>query len=276
MTVIPEDYNNDGLPDDVRLLELIDPDSNFVYFTRLGTNSPWMYVPYTDELETLYQEDVANGTGLWKREVGRENLNFAWFHRTPRYHLIDPAASNIIDTYIIQRGYYLLNRLWLSDRLSRPPILPTSRQLRADYANLLRSKMISDTIILHPGKIKIIIGPKASPELRATLKVVRPPTSSLTNNQLKSRIVDLVNEYFQIDRWEFGETFYFSELASYIHGNLSTEIDGIVIVPDSNSQSYGDLQQIFAKEDEIIQPNITVDNIEIVQSLNPRILKQIV
>ncbi len=272
--VIPEDYNNDGLPDDVTLSYLIDPNTNFVYFYREGLNSPWIYAPYTAEVLAAYELDRANGTGLWKREVGREGLNFAWFHRTPRYHLIDPAASNIIDTYIIQRGYYIMNRLWLSDRISQPPELPTSQKLRTDYAKLLESKMISDTIILHPGKIKIIIGKKASPELRAVIKVVRPSFKTLTNNQVKARIVDLVNEYFDIGKWEFGETFYFSELASYIHSNLSTEVDSVVIVPLGLNQSYGDLQQIFAKEDEIIQPSISVDDVEIVESLNPRILKQ--
>jgi hypothetical protein len=201
-------------------------------------------------------------------------LNFAWFHRTPRYHLVDPAPSNIIDTFIIQRGYYLVNRLWLSDRLTSEPLPPTSYQLKSDYSNLLQSKMISDTIILHPGKIKIILGKKASPELRATLKIIRPSFKTLTNNQVKAKVVDLVNEFFEIDKWEFGETFYFSELASYIHSKLSTEIDTIVLVPTGANQVYGDLQQIFAKEDEILQPNISVNDIEIVESLNPRILKQ--
>ena len=83
-----------------------------------------------------------------------------------------------------------------------------------------------------------------------------------------------VNEYFEIDKWEFGETFYFSELASYIHSNLSTEIDSIVFVPTGTNQVYGDLQQIFAKEDEVIQPSIAVDDVEIVDSLNPKILRQ--
>lgn len=275
LQILPEDYDGDGVPDDVLLSRLIDTEVHFVYFTRHGINSPWTFVPYSEEVFLKYTYDQDNNLGLWKRENGREGLNFAWFHRTPRYHLIDPSATNIIDTYIIQRGYYLTNRLWLSNRIDYTPERPTSQQLRSDYKNLLDSKMISDTIILHPGKIKAIIGNKASPELRATIKLVRPEYKSLTNNQIKAKVVDLVNEYFEIDKWEFGETFYFSELASYIHSKLSSEIDSIVFVPNSLNQSYGDLQQIFAKEDEIIQPNISVNDVEIVESLNPRILKQI-
>lgn len=273
--VIPEDFDKDGVPDDVTLSYLIDRSKDFVYFTRAGLNSPWLHVPFSSTAIESFELDQVNGTGLWKRETGREGLNFAWFHRTPRYHLIDPAPSNIIDMFVVQRGYYNANRLWLADKLPVRPEPPTSQQLMIDFGTLLQSKMISDTIILHSGKIKIIIGKKASPEMRATIKIIRPKVKSLTNNQVKTRIVDLVNEYFDISKWEFGETFYFSDLASFIHSNLSIEIDSIVIVPNASNKSYGDLQQIFAKEDEIIQPSISVDDVEVVESLSPTILKQI-
>lgn len=271
LEIIPEDYNNDGMPDDVSLSSIINREEHFVYFTREDVNSPWVHVPYSQEVVDTYEADE---TGNWKREIGREGLNFAWFHRTPRYHLIDPSPSNLIDTYVIQRGFYIMNRMWLAGKTSIRPVPPSSQQLRSDYGRLLDSKMISDTIIMHPGKIKVVIGSKSSRELQARIKIVRPASKTMTNNQVKAAIVDLVNEYFEIDKWEFGETFYFSELASYIHANLSNEIDAVALVPVLNTQKYGDLQQIFAKEDEIIQPSISVDDIEIVESLNPRVLKQ--
>lgn len=273
--IVSEDYNQDGIPDDVTLNYLIDRTKDFVYFKRDGINSPWVYVPYSPETVAQYENDVFTGTGLWKRENGKAGLNFAWFHRTPRYHLIDPSPSNIIDVYVIQRGYYILNKLWLSGKNNIKPEPPTPRQLRSDYAKLLESKMISDTIIMHPGKFKIIFGSKAPPELQAKIKVVRPSYYSLTNNQVKAKIVDLVNEYFSIDKWEFGETFYFSELSSFIHSKLSSEVDSVVIVPTGINQSYGDLQQILCAEDEILQPSISVDDITIVESLSPQILKQL-
>jgi hypothetical protein len=45
-------------------------------------------------------------------------------------------------------------------------------------------------------------------------------------------------------------------------------------VPKKADNVFGDLYQVFCKEDEIIQPNISVNDIEIVESLTPRILKQ--
>lgn len=272
--LLPDDANGDGLPDSLPLSYLINPSTDFVYFNRASTSSEWVFVPRTENVVALYDADVENGTGLWKQEAGREGLNFAWFHRSPRYHLIDPAPSNIIDTYILQRGYYTSVKLWLADKTTQKPIPPSSQQLKADYGKLLDSKMISDTVILHTGAIKIIIGSKANPELQAIIKVVRPKTASLTNNQLKSAIVELVIKYFDISKWEFGETFYFSELASYIHNSLPTELDAIVFVPKSTNQVYGDLQQIYCGENEIIQPSISVTDVEVVESINPKILKQ--
>jgi hypothetical protein len=87
-------------------------------------------------------------------------------------------------------------------------------------------------------------------------------------------IVDIVNEYFDINKWEFGETFYFTELASFIHTRMPVDIDTVVLVPTFSNHLFGDLMQVVAKEDEIIQPSISVADIEIVDSLNPRILKQ--
>jgi hypothetical protein len=275
MVVLPNDDNQDGIPDDVALSYLINAENpTYVYFTRASTSDEWVYVPYSEDAVAAWTADTEARLGLWKREWGVEGLNFLWMHRTPRYHLIDPAASNIIDWFIISRSYYFSTRLWLSGALDTKPTPPTPFQLKSDYNQLLDSKMISDTVILHPGKFKFIIGKHADPELQASIKVVRSPNRTLTNNQIKTVIVDSVNTFFDIQKWEFGETFYFSELAAYIHSRLPVDIDSIVIVPTFVTQVYGDLQQIFAKEDEIIQPSISVDDIEIIESLNPRNLKQ--
>lgn len=273
--IIPDDADNNGFPDDVTMSYLFGP-NNFVYFNREDTSSPWVWMPSTQENIDSYNADTALpvASRKWKRENGKAGVNFLWMHRTPRYHLIDPSATNIIDQFIISRGYYSALKLWLNGRSDQRPEAPTSFQLRSDYNYLLDNKMISDTVILHPGKIKIIIGKHAADELKAKIKVIRSANRSLTNNQIKTIIVDAVNEFFDINNWEFGETFYFTELSAFIHSRLPVDIDSVVLVPSHSSHVFGDLFQVFAKEDEIIQPSISVNDIEIVQSLNPRILKQ--
>lgn len=271
--VIPEDADSNGIPDDVAMSYLI-PSDSYVYFSREFLNSDWVVREATVENIQSYQNSMTAGDGLWKRENGVYGVNFLWMHRTPRYHLVDPAASNIIDMFVIPRGYYMLQKQWLNDKLDYQPEAPTPFQLRSDYGDLLQNKMISDTVVLHPGRIKVIIGKRAQDTLKATIKVIRTDNRSLTGNQIKTKIVDLVNEYFDINKWEFGETFYFSELGAFIHSRMPVDVDSVVLVPTFSNHVFGDLMQVMAREDEIIQPSISVADIEIVESLNPRNLKQ--
>ena len=92
LAVLPNDTDSDGLPDDVALSYLLNLQTSRVYFNRASVNDEWVFVPYSADTLTAYEADQVAGLGLWKREIGAEGLNFLWMHRTPRYHLIDPAA----------------------------------------------------------------------------------------------------------------------------------------------------------------------------------------
>ena len=262
--VVEQNYGN------IRLDYLI-PEDSFVYFSRESAQEPWTFVPYSPLVQFEWENDQ---TGNWKRERGVEDINFLWMHRTPRYHLIDPAPSNVIDAFVITRGYYADLRLWLTNRIEAEPPKPTPFQLRNDYGYLIENKMISDTLIVQPGDIKVVLGSKASPELQAFLKIVRTQNRSMSDNTVKVEIVQIVNEYFDINQWEFGQSFYFTDLASRIHNRLRTEIESVVLVPRSANHEFGSLFQVLAKESEIIQGNINVDDIEIVETLDPRTLNK--
>jgi hypothetical protein len=276
LSILPYDDNNNGLPDNISLDYLVNS-TDYVYFFREDINSPWSFVPYRTGLEQTYQDSLSplsEEYQLWKRENGVENLNFLWVHVTPRYQLIDPAASNIIDSFIVTRGYYQNIKEWLNGRIENEPIPPSSFELKSSYSNLLENKMISDTLILHPGKIKPVIGSKAQRSLQATLKVIKSPSSVVSNNRIKNSIVSIVNRFFDINEWNFGQPFYFTELSTAIHNEISSEIESVVIVPKSPDHDFGDLFEIVAAEDEILQPSISVDDIEIVQRLDSDTIKQ--
>lgn len=276
---IPVDSDGDGFPDDPDMGYLFGP-SDYVYFNREATTEPWVFQTVDQDVNVADEyaaDQIANPSQedqLWKRENGIEGMNFAWFHRTPRYNLIDPATSNIIDTFIITRGYARNIRLWLNGQLTSAPEAPSSFQLRSDYQDLLESKTISDTVILHSGNIKVLFGPKADVELRGTVKIIRSSDRSLSNNQIKSNVVDAVRDFFDISLWEFGEAFYFSELAAHIHSQLPTALDSVVLVPTLNTNQFGDLYEVSTKEDEILQVDFSVDQVEIVEALDPTTLRQ--
>lgn len=247
-----------------------------VYFNRETLTSDWTYVETNIDNEDSWVIDLENDykNHLWMRKHGRSGLNFAWFHYTPRYNLVDPSATNIIDMFIITRGYYNSVRDWVAGTSSVIPTPPTALDLRTAYSKLVENKMISDTVVMHPGKIKLLFGGLAIPELQATLKCIRPTSTNLSDNQFKVNIVEVVRKYFDLNNWEFGETFYFTELASFIHASLGSEIDSVVLVPKFSSNQFGDLFSVPAMEDEILYADLNVEDIEVVTAYTAANLRQ--
>ncbi len=241
--------------------------NEYVYFTRTSQDK-WEVAPSNTESIVAYATNLALGKDVWDRKPGRFGLNFAWFHRTPRYHLIDPAPSNLMDTFIIQKGYFMELQRWLGDSSVPQPQEPTPLDMRIAYGYLLDNRMLSDTIVLHPGKIKLLFGSKADPTLQATIKVIKSENVVLTDNQIKSIIVTTVRNFFDPTLWEFGETFYFTELTAAIHAALPNDISSVVLVPTYQTNQFGNLYQVTAREDEIFYPDITVSNIEMVLDYN--------
>jgi hypothetical protein len=67
-----------------------------------------------------------------------------------------------------------------------------------------------------------LFGSKAPEALRARIKVIPTPGATASNNQIRSLVVAAMNAYFDLANWDFGATFYFSELAAYIHSQIGT------------------------------------------------------
>lgn len=260
-------------PDKIRVIM-----KDYVYFQREDENSEWIHIKGTDANKLLWAADQVtlppDDSDRFKRYRGRDDLNFAWFHQATNFHLVDPAPTNIIDIFMITRGYYSQLRQWLNNETTISPEPPTPLQLRTDYGYLLGNKMISDTVVLHSGKFKLLFGQHARPELQAKFKVVRSPGSTVTDNQVKIRIVDAIREFFDVNVWEFGETFYFTELVTHIHNSVPVEIDSVVLVPTMSTNQFGDLFQVYAREDEILQPSISVSDIEIIPAINSLNIRQ--
>jgi hypothetical protein len=266
---IPNDLYNYGVPQYVNLSFLINPD-NYVYFNRTCTSGcSWTYVPNSPSNYQSWLTDQQNGTNLWRRNVGAENVNFMWKHVARYYNLIDPAPTNLVDMYILTRGYYSLVQQWLNGLISNMPTPPSPYELRVAYGYLLGSKMISDDVILHSGKIKPIFGPLADSTLQATIQAVISPNTTKTTNQIKTNIVNAIQQYFSISRWNFGQSFYFTDMAAYVQSAMSGDILSLILIPNYNGSVFGNLFQVNANFDEIIQANITPDQVQIVTSINP-------
>ena len=113
----------------------------------------------------------------------------------------------------------------------------------------------------------MLFGPTADEQNQAVFRVIKIPGATYTDNQIKSEIINAVTEYFNINNWDFGETFYYSELAAYVHSRLSTQISSVVIVPKDAEAKFGDLFQIRAATNELFFSTATVNQVEIVTGL---------
>jgi len=198
---------------------------------------------------------------------GRSSISFQYKHHAGQETRIDPSVSNIVDIYLLERTYDNLFRIWLQDGGVRPAT-STQDQLRINYSGVLNPlKSLSDQIVYHPVKYKILFGTNADEELQATFKVVKNTKTNITDAVVKTRVIQAINEFFALDNWDFGDTFYFTELAAYIHTQLAPDLLTAVIVPNQSGQGFGSLFQINSAADEIFISGATVDDVSIITAL---------
>ena len=100
--------------------------------------------------------------------------------------------------------------------------------------------------------------------MQASFKVVKNKSTLISDNEIKARVVAAVNDYFAIENWDFGDTFFFSELSAYLHNILAPDVLSIIIVPRSSTASFGSLYQIQSQSDEIFISSATVNDVDII------------
>jgi hypothetical protein len=86
-------------------------------------------------------------------------------------------------------------------------------------------------------------------------------------SEIKNLVVQNLNNYFSLEVFDFGDTFYFSELAAYLHDNMAGIISSVVLVPLDPSQSFGDLYEIRCAPNQIFVNAATVVNVEVITAL---------
>jgi hypothetical protein len=233
---------------------------------------------YATQSELFYQLAVSPATGLrtltdvsnsWLARTGRQNLYFQYRHNSPLTSRIDPGTTNIIDIYVVTAQYYTAYQNYVRDVTGTvpEPTPPTINELTTAYQGLQDYKMISDSVILNSVEFKPLFGNKADDTLRATIKVIKAFNSTASVSEIKNLVVTYMNEYFSIDKWDFGDTFYFSELASYLHDQMGGVISSVVLVPLDPQKSFGDLYEIRSAPSQIFVNAATVNNIEVIEAL---------
>lgn len=228
---------------------------------------------YDSEEDRIKRVDKSTNTFVleskYKANIGRANLKFHYIHNASVDRRIDPSASNIVDVYLLTRSYDRSFRTFLIGGTTNEPDAPNSDSLRISFGSQLDLiKSISDEIIYHPVTYKVLFGQTAEEKFQATFKVVKNPNKNINDNDLKVRIISAINEFFDVNNWDFGDTFYLSELITYVTNSTAPDISNMVIVPRQQTQTFGSLFEIKSRSDEIFVSGATVDDIEIVSSIN--------
>ena len=235
---------------------------------------------YVDNSQVLVKspetqiEGVPDNPDLFRNVAGmsadsRANLYFQYKHNTPSRNRIDPTPINLIDLYVLTADYTTSYINWLRDLTGTitEPTPPTSTSLELAYSDLNNYKAVSDSLIYNAAKFKPLFGAKADPAFQARFQVVVNPSVHVTDNEVKSQVIKAIDTFFDVANWDFGDTFYFSELAAYLHATLAPTIASVLIIPADTTLVFGNYFQIDAEPWEIITSAATVNDIEIVSAI---------
>jgi len=300
------DTNNSGQLEDpesfdsvVRPLELGTSGfrENFVYFKKLSDGlrytleDPSIFIPLPNESD-VQSSDKVNGqlfyfydssvnvikyydtttasfvyTDQYFARIGRSDLKFHYLHNSGKERRLDPSKTNLIDVFLLTTNYDNNFRNYVKGIVITEPLPPTSQELEQNYKDYLQSiKAISDEIVFNPVKYKLLFGSSADSNLQAKFKVVRNSQVVTTDNDIKTRIIDAINTFFNLSNWDFGQTFYFSELSTYVMNLLTPDIVNFIILP-KNETSFGSLYEITCLSNEIFISNATVNDIEVIDAI---------
>lgn len=232
---------------------------------------------YNNDVDVIKSWDAALSEFVLEPDYfarrGRKDLKFHYLHNSGDERRIDPSKTNLIDIYILNKNYDTEYRNWLATRIGNEPLAPTSQYLEESYSSVLDPiKSISDELVFQPTNYKVLFGDQATTALQGTFKAVRNSTRFNSDNDLKTRIIAAIESFFRIENWEFGQTFYFSELSAYVMNAMTPDITNFVVVPKTTG-SFGSLFEVTCQSNEIFINGATVSDIEIIDAITATELK---
>jgi hypothetical protein len=196
-------------------------------------------------------------------------MSFRWDHYADLDKRIDPSTSNIVDVYALTSDYVRQVNKWIASKFTTvTPTPPNNFELKSLMSSIEPKAAIADHISYIPVKFKYLFGSFAQPENQAIFKVVKKAGTSYTESEIKTAVSAKVNEYFALENWDFGDTFYFSELASYLHQQLGEYIASVVITPKFSTSGFTDLLSITSEPNEIFLSVTTSSDVKIISAIS--------
>jgi len=243
------------------------PDESYVNLAT-ATVGDLFYFSTADVVKIVTSGQILELTNQYFAKPGRCNLKFHYTHNSGEERRIDPSKSNIIDIYMLTADYDTAYRTWLASGTGSAPMAPTSQSLESNFSAALDPiKSISDTLIYHPASYKVLFGSQATPNLQGTFKAVRNPNRITSDNDLQTRILAAINSFFNLTNWDFGQSFNFGELSTYVLNRMTPDITNFIIVPKNPNLPFGSLFEISCQSYEILISGATTTDIEIIDAV---------
>jgi len=194
--------------------------------------------------------------------------SFRWEHYADIDKRINPSTSNIVDMYVLSSDYVRNVNKWVASSFTTTtPVPPNNYELSKIMDTIEPKATMADHIAYIPVEFKYLFGSYAEPENQAVFKVIKKLGVGYTDSEIKTAVSTKVNEYFTIDNWDFGDTFYFSELAAYLHKELGDYISSVVITPKYSTNEFTKLLSISCALNEIFMAVTTSNDVKIITQL---------
>ena len=67
-----------------------------------------------------------------------------------------------------------------------------------------------------------------------------------------------------------GESFYFTQLSTYIENNIPEMIKTVLIVPTNTDKKFGQLFELQCEDDEILLSTATLNDVQIISTITEK------
>jgi hypothetical protein len=159
-------------------------------------------------------------------------------------------------------------RKYITGSVASKPLPPSTDELFQNYGEQISQyKSISDEVIYHSVEYKPLFGKHAQDNLQATFKIVKNNGQVINDNEIRTLVITAINQFFALENWDFGDTFHFTELATYVMNQVAPDVVNILLVPKQATQGFGSLYEVKAENNEIFINDATVADVEIIDSV---------
>jgi len=185
-----------------------------------------------DTFFKLVSDELIEVEDTYLAKYGRDGINFEHTHYALNNRRIDPSASNIIELYILTQNYDTSFRAWLSNgQIGSMPQPPSSDELSISYGSLYNYKSISDEIVFSPVKYRTLFGTTSDTKFQATFKVIKNSSTVISDNEVKTKIISFINEYFTLGNFDFGDSFLLVSVLKIFGRREEFGLEILVIIP---------------------------------------------